>query len=474
MPRTIIPLAALAILSLLPPAATAEVVGWRTDGTGVYPDAKPPVRWSTTQNVAWSATLPSWSNATPVIVGDKVFVCSEKDTLACIDRATGDVLWQHDNPAQDTLAPDELARLRDQAGDADALMDELGDLQRQINRARRQQRRRNRDNNRNDNNVDLQALEARVAEINAKLGPLTAFSDPQAHDANGYTSPTPVTDGERVFALFGNGVAVCYDLDGTRRWIRFIEKPTARWGQSSSPALVGGRLVLLINKLYGLDAATGEQVWAAPSKQSWGTPVAVEIDGKGLIITPNGEAVDPADGRVLAKDLGYVQYCAPVLHDGVLYFIQNKANAVEVGFADGRLATRNLWDTSIKGSRHYASPVIHDGLIYALSREEKFTVMDAGSGQIVYERDLAGGGGGRGGTNSGYPSVTMAGGYLYLSNEAGRTIVIEPGRSFKRVATNQLERTLRSSPVFVEDRAFIRAGNKLYCIQNPNPVAQAR
>ena len=62
-------------------AAEPTAVGWRGDGTGVYPDARPPVKWSATENVLWKTPMPGKSNASPILVGDRIFVCSEPSTL---------------------------------------------------------------------------------------------------------------------------------------------------------------------------------------------------------------------------------------------------------------------------------------------------------------------------------------------------------------------------------------------------------
>src|SRR5439155_2918020 len=75
----------------------------------------------------------------------------------------------------------------------------------------------------------------------------------------GFTTPSPVSDGKNVWIWCGNGVAACYDLDGTRRWIRRL--PTNELSYSSSPALADGVLGVFQQKLVGLDAQTGEVRW---------------------------------------------------------------------------------------------------------------------------------------------------------------------------------------------------------------------
>ncbi len=89
--------ALLVSLCLVTSAAfAAEIVGWRTDGTGRYPDAKPVAQWSGSNNVVWKTPMPKWSNSTPVLVGDRLYVCSEPETLLCVDLKTGRILWQQD------------------------------------------------------------------------------------------------------------------------------------------------------------------------------------------------------------------------------------------------------------------------------------------------------------------------------------------------------------------------------------------
>jgi len=65
-------------------AAAETSVGWRGNGTGVYPDAQPPVKWSAMENIIWKTPLPGKSNASPILVGDRIFICSEPSTLLCV------------------------------------------------------------------------------------------------------------------------------------------------------------------------------------------------------------------------------------------------------------------------------------------------------------------------------------------------------------------------------------------------------
>ena len=392
----------MVLATLMPDGlATGQTVGWRTDGTGRYPDATPAIQWSGTRNVAWATPMPSWSNSTPVITGDRLFICSEPATLLCLRVSDGKIFWQRENGTQ-------------------------------------------------------------------QLDPPVASDLPRAHNANGYSSPTPVTNGQFVYVMFGNTVAAGYDLDGNRRWIRSVDSPVHKWGHSSSPALASGVVAVLVKDLVGLDASTGQPKWRVPSKQSWGSPVATQIGDTAVFVTPNGQIVRAADGKVLWDELGVVEYCSPVIVDGVLYYIQKHSVALKLPDSiDGQ--PQELWRQKIKGDRHYASPLVHDGLIWAVSRGEFLTVLDAATGEKVDTRQLDLGEPKR---NSAYPSITLGGQNVFIGSESGTTIVLELGREFQQVARNTLAQH-RSSPVFVGGRMYVRTTGHLYCIEAPSSVTAA-
>ena len=115
-----------------------------------------------------------------------------------------------------------------------------------------------------------------------------------------------------------------------------------------------------------------------------------------------------------------------------------------------------LWTAKPASDRYYASPVLHDGLLYAITQRSVFTVLDAADGAVVYSKNL-----GLKGTV--YPSICLAGGRLYVSGDQGGTLVIEPGREYRELASNTLEQ-FRSSPVFEGGKIYIRGLKHLFCI----------
>ena len=66
-------------------------IGWRGDGSGLFPDAKPPMKFA--GNIRWKTEVGSGMSS-PIVVGDRVFITAEPDLLVCMHRDTGKLLWK--------------------------------------------------------------------------------------------------------------------------------------------------------------------------------------------------------------------------------------------------------------------------------------------------------------------------------------------------------------------------------------------
>jgi outer membrane protein assembly factor BamB len=436
-------------------ACAAPHAAWRGDGTGCYADANPPLKWSADENVIWKAPLPNWSNASPAIWGDRIFVCAEPCMILCLSRADGSTLWKDETAYKDVAPPEDKGKVEEHEKRAGELRRKRGELHKQL-RELGKKRKQNPDDE--ALKAQEQELKGQQREIDAERSKLT-YSMPDTHNVNGYSTPTPVTDGKQVFVCFGTGIVAAYDMDGNRQWIRLVERPTQGWGHSASPVLAGGVLVVQIKKVHGLDAKTGETKWEAPSRERWGSLVASAIGDEDVVVTANGELIRARDGEILVRGIGpALQYCAPVVEDGLAYFIQHGGSAARLPeSADTASKVEPLWKTMPKKERYYASPVVVDGLVYAITQKSDFSVIDATNGDVVYTKNLDFGRG------TVYPSITLAGGKLFVSSDNGTTLILEPGREYKELARNTLE-PFRSSPVFLEGRMYVRGLKHLYCI----------
>jgi len=454
-------LAGAAGLALM--AEAAFPVGWRMDGTGRFPDATPPVRWSADRNILWQKRLDDRSNASPIVVGNRIFVCMEPSALVCVSAVDGTLLWERSVSFADILpGPDaEWAR---------KVKDKGADLRKQVGATQRDLRVVNRKLKRSKDDADLkakqQALKAKLSKLKKELDPLRKYLPPNTNAVNGYSSPTPTSDGTHVFVVFGTGGAACFDLAGNRKWAQMAERPTRGWGHSASPLLVGNLLIVHVNNVKALDKTTGRAVWLVTAKPAWGSPVHARVGNTDVIVTTGGDVIRASDGKVLARAISGLkqkktvglEYCAPIVDGNIVYFIQSGATAVQLpAKASEKLATKKLWTAKLKRDRYYTSPVLHEGLLYTMTRKQAFSVLDAKTGELVYTKnlDLKG--------KDAYPSMAVAGGYLYVSSEGGETLVLEPGRVYKEVSRNMLE-PFRSTPLFVGDRVYVRGMKNLWCI----------
>lgn len=439
--------------------SAADVVGWRTDGGGQYPTATAPATWEGDAPVVWEAKL-DWSNAIPIQVADRLFVCEEPTTLVCIDANSGVVLWKKANPLIDTLPAADRTRVEAELERTKGLAKERATLQREWNKARRQMRRQQ-GADREALKATIEKLKTRIKALEKELAVVDKYGKPKTHKVNGYSTPTPTSDGQTVYVVFGTGVAAAYDLDGARKWIRHVDRPQAGWGHSSSPVLFekGGTLIVHLKDVIALDTASGAEKWRATSSHSFGSPIGFEIGGVGVVATPAGEVVQVTGdqpGRVLAKGLGKLEYNTPIVQDGVLYYININSHAIRLpATVGGEFET--VWKAKIHNDRYYASPLLHEGRIYAVTRNRKLTVLDAANGAEVYvassipvERQV-------------YASPTLIGDKVLFSCENGQTVVLTPGDTYQATAGPRIG-TFRSCPVALGGRLYLRVYDKLWCL----------
>ena len=561
--KQLIALASIVCVFAASVGAAQETVGWRTDGTGHYPDANPPTVWHRAndkekaegkgedKNIVWASKMPSWSNSSPAVAGDRVFVGSDKTDLVCVNRTTGEILWTATNAYIDGLEGQELEDAKAMIAAAEELRakikpeqdklnnvrnrlkniksckkkladveKETGDLKTEESRAARlaeimkdieavvkalekkpndgnQKKRLEQitDQIKNLANKEwrtkrLEELVKQLAEsqkklaeakpeeeeqlkneeeqlkqvvdpLNKELSGKTKYDLPGVNGLAGYSTCTPVTDGKNVWTLLANGMAACYDLDGNRKWIRLIQKPGGGNGHTASPFSAGGNLIVQIqNTTRALNKDTGEEVWATnKASANHGTSVVTTIGDVDVIITSRGNVIRADNGTVLKNSIGGLGCNAPIVHDGVAYFIQENGKATKLPeeIKEEGMEFKELWKLDkIEGGGCYASPAYHDGLIYSVSASGHLSVIDAKEGSIVYDKKLDAGG-------TVFSSVVCAGKYVFAFGDKGKSVVFEAGREYKEVARNQLE-ALRSCPILADNRLYVRGLNHLYCV----------
>jgi len=310
----------------------------------------------------------------------------------------------------------------------------------------------------------------------------------------GNTGPTPVTDGQRVYAWFGEtGVVACYDLEGRRIWTRFEQPGGGEHGINSSPVLVGRLLVLIAGDHWvAFDKLSGQIAWQQKyNHPCYGTPVPAQVGGEAVLVGPDGQVVRVSDGEVVAQSIGkFDGECASAVVDGNRFFLFARAGfcAAELpAKAEKNAGTRIIRMIEPKvldpGREPYpvGSPVYHDGILYAVrsgwgagSRDVILYAFDPAAPEPIYRQKLElepvifygpeGGGV--------CASLALAGGNIYVMDNRGTGLVFQPGREYRQVARFRLDHWTRrggrevtgSSPVFEGSRIYLRGREMFYCI----------
>jgi outer membrane protein assembly factor BamB len=429
-------------------------------------------------NIRWVTRMPSWSWAMPIIVGDRIFTTSEPADLVCVDKRDGKILWQRTNTIYDAISAEDRAK--------HPLFKEVEPIAAELAQGVAPER----------CTTLLRQMTGILTKIDKEKYSWTNYGHASAM---GHATPSPVSDGQFVYALFSPGVVVCYDLEGNRRWIQNVldlgiapakdgtpHNPTPN---TSSPALVGDKLILFKGWFRAFDKRSGKVAWDTgnlakdfdsshgdiPRYFSSSSLVPFTLDGQGFVMGYWGRILRAADGRVMADPvLTEHIYNTPVVDGDVAYVWGNQKYRMTL--EGDHVARKGLG--LIEGMQQWtvSSPLLHDGLIYAMDSHGEVIVVDAQTLRTVYRQRLDMWPLFHFNAIGATPSVALGGKHVFLMDNQGTAVVIEPGRTFKQVGYNclrasiqhpwpltTLERT-QSAPIFEGKWIYIRGERNLYCI----------
>lgn len=472
-------------------APAGKVVGWRGDGTGVYPKATPPLAWSKDasgmKNIHWAAAMPGPCVGQPIIVGDKIFAMADYSDLVCLDKKTGKILWVRSNNYFDTLnakeaSLDTFKPAADAAKQLKAINDTFGTGKEPDDKQLAQKWALERD-----------ILKAMTAADKVKYKyPL----DPQG-SCGGATAPTPISDGKHVYVWLGSGVAACYDLDGARKWIRLDNHDIVEHGFNSSPTLAGGKLIVYMRELVAFDTATGAVAWriTISGKEFYTNNVhssllTVKLGQKDYVVVGTGQIVNAENGTVASRAKDFSLYATPVLDEknnvhAISAFGRFSITALDGSGKAAVVREANVYKSDIpNGMTVVGSPVQQDGILYYINCQGEVTALDESNATIIYSQKLDLGAKTlprNAHANYSTPiivdaSLAIAGKYIYAQGVNGVTVIFEVGKEFKQVARNTITQVVEpnewrkhqeimlSAPIFEGDRMYLRGEKFLYCI----------
>ena len=301
------------------------------------------------------------------------------------------------------------------------------------------------------------------------------------HKKNTHASPSPVSDGSRIFVVFLNGSDVfltCFDKTGKTQWQVNTGAFRSRYpyGYAPSPVLYQNHVIVTaeserIGYIAAFDKTDGTEKWRIPrtAGTSYSTPVVAHVAGKDQLLISGQAKVssyDPATGTLLwqVKGSSPATCGTMVWNDDTVFASGGFPNKETIAVrADG--SGRVLWKN---GEKCYEQSMIHvDGHIYALNDGGIGFCWDAETGAEKWKVRL-------GGPVSSSP--VYADGKIYATNERGTTFVFEANPSaYREVSRNQLGETGFATLSIVDDQVYYRTAFErsrnyeewLFCIGRP-------
>jgi len=424
-----------AFLSLAFTLAAEDWPNWRGPNFNGATEAKGlPVKFSKTENVAWAAPMSGPSAATPIIVGDRVFVSSSdpdaQELMAmCLDRKTGRVLWQH-------VAGKGLRR-----------------------------------DNRSNYASPSPVTDGKVVTFFFGNGDLVTYtvqgkklwSTKIQEDSNGFAFQWTFS----TSPLLHDGVL----------YLQVLQRNTGVRGHGKPN---GNESYLL-----ALEPATGKVLWKhlrpakarAESLEAFSTPLPFTHNGREELVIVGGDCLtghDPETGKELWRwgtwnpnRIGHWRLVpSPTAGGGVLLACAPKGGpvcAVKAGAkGQGELAWKTAGRTDDITS-DVCTPLFYMGNFYVMygeGRDKMLTCVNPATGKARWQTDLSS-------RSLIRTSPTAGDGKIYLQNHAGETFVVDAknGKLLHRVQMGEKGDDLtRASVAIAGSQLFIRTNGKLFCI----------
>ncbi len=295
----------------------------------------------------------------------------------------------------------------------------------------------------------------------------------------GYASPTPATDGARLYATFASADIAAVDFDGKVVWARNLGTPEnaqdSSYGRATSLLVYKDKVIVQFDRgmeptdglsaILALDATTGKTVWTAPRpvRRCWCTPILITVAGR-IEMVANGSpwiiAYDPENGREIWRCAGMKEDVAasPTFADGLVYVTNDHAKVFAIRPApaeQGDVTATNIVWTAEEGLSDTPSPVCDGRFFLQANSSGLLTCFDAKSGKLFWSQMLDG---------RVWSSPTLAGDWACVPSEDGNVYLFALADQFGQVTTCKLGEPLLATPAFADNRIYFRGDKTLFCV----------
>ncbi len=397
--------------------------------SGAAPSGNTPIEFGETKNVKWKIEIPGKGHATPIIWGNQIIL-------------------------QTAVPTDKKGTKSDDGGSAMA-----------------------------PNQTDLihKFMVISVDKTSGKMNWQTVVDEEmpeeRTHELGSWASNSPVTDGENIYAFFGSRGLYCLDFQGKIIWKRNFGQMdiVASFGEGSSPAIYKDKIFIQWDHqgqsyLFAVNKKDGTDAWKDERDEitAWATPLVLDVNGKGQVITSATNKVrsyDAETGEILWECTGMTRNVipSPMYADGILFLMSgfrgNAIMAIDLAKAKGDITgtASILWEYN-QDAPYTPSPVLMDGKLYFLKGNNGImTCLNAKDGKVLYSNQKVDG------ITNIFSSPTGSGDKIYIAG-TGVVDVVKAGAEFSLLAKNTLDDTFEASPVIVGNSLFLRGSKYLYCI----------
>ncbi|MBM4039927.1 MAG: PQQ-like beta-propeller repeat protein [Planctomycetes bacterium] len=417
------------VLALMSAAGEGDWPEFRgPGGDGLSRSANPPIEWGESKNVAWKVAVPGKGRSSPVLLGDRIWVTTaiEKGVVrkrigsddmqtadhvalgaACLDRATGKLLWHVTVFEVDKPAPTHW--------------------------------------------LNSWATPTPVAEpgrLYCDFGTFgTACLDAETGKAL-WTQRLPIDHmvGPGSSPLLHKDLLVLVRDGCDEQYVAALDKRTGEtmWKTQRPP----------------IEAP-------AHMRKAYSTPLAIEAAGKAQLVAVGARwavAYDPATGKEIWRvrhGNGWSLAPRPVADAERVYICTGamvpQLWAIRLGGEGDVTPSHVAWRSKEINYPLMPSPILVGKELYCANDEGAVVCLDAATGQPVWRTRLPG---------PAMASPVHAAGRVYFWTKDGKCVVFKAGRQPEKLAESQLEGTVVASPAIVGDAVFLRTDTHLYRIEN--------
>ena len=426
------------LLSLPLGIVSADWQQWRgPNASGHAPKGDYPKTWNPKLNIEWKSKLPGRGHSSPVTEGSNIWITTALETPAS-EKEKMERLKKNDGlPSVTVLSKVSLYALQ---------------------------------------------IDPDSGEVLQKIKVFEKKQPQWVHKLNSYASPTPVLENQRLYLHFGAFGNACIDTQSHE--IIWKNNQSDLWvmhenGPGSSPIIWQDLMIFHLDgsdrqSVVALYKDTGKIAWQTKRsgemrdnpqfQKSYSTPVIAQSKGQPILISCAADWVygyNPANGRELWKIkygiLGFSNVARPVLGHGMFFistcFMKGEIHAYRY---EGLEVPKLVWKMT-KAAPKIPSPTLIGNELYVINDGGILSCMDALNGELYWRERLDG---------EFSASPIYANGLLYLSDRAGKTTVIRPGKSLQIIAENELDGSSQMATLAPHGDSFlVRTNEAFYRIQ---------